>query len=585
MKTGGRSLAERFLRGLSSRRTRNLICLLAAAPLSVALAQVPLPSDGVQELLRQQERERALRQQQEARPDVRLEQPMASEELRLPAQETPCFKIDRIILQGDSAADFQWALSAADPEGDAATNRCLGSEGINLTMKRVQNAIVARGFVTTRVLAAAQDLTSGILEFTVIPGRIRTIRFTSDSNPRATQWNALPAAPGDLLNLRDIEQGLENFKRVPTADADIQITPADGPDARPGESDLVIAWQQGFPFRLNLSADDSGSKYTGKYQGSATLSYDHWWTLNDLFYVSVNHDLGGGEEGSKGTRGYTVHYEVPYGYWLLGFTTNSYNYYQSVAGANQTYRYSGRSENTEIRLSRLLYRDATRKTSAYLRGWQRTSSNAIDDTEIEVQRRRMAGWEIGLGHREFIGASIFDANVAYRRGTGMLSSRPAPEQAFDEGTARPSLFTADAQLGIPFALSGQRLRFSSTWRGMWNRTPLVPQDRFSIGGRYTVRGFDGESTLIGDRGWLVRNDLGWALGNSGQELYVGIDHGQVGGRSAAQLVGRRLSGAVLGLRGSYQKASWDVFVGTPLSKPDGFQTSNTTAGFNLNWSF
>jgi len=148
---------------------------------------------------------------------------------------------------------------------------------------------------------------------------------------------------------------------LPMADADIRITPAEGFNAKPGESDLVIAWKQGMPFRVNLSIDDSGSKRTGKYQGDVTLSYDHWWTLNDLFYVSLNHDLGGGHSGEKGTRGYTVYYEVPYGFWLLGFTASRYNYHQTVAGAFQRYLYSGKSENSEIRLSRLFYRDAVRK--------------------------------------------------------------------------------------------------------------------------------------------------------------------------------------------------------------------------------
>jgi hemolysin activation/secretion protein len=556
-----------------------------ALSMSMAFAQTP-PGDGVtQELLRQQERVRILRQQQEGKPDVRLEQPVTAEEARLPADESLCFRIDRITLTGDAAERFQWALAAADPSDDPATGRCLGTTGINLTMKRVQNAIVARGYVTTRVLAAPQDLKQGTLALTLIPGRIRAIRFTEDSSPRATKWNAVPASPGDILNLRDIEQGLENFKRVPTADADIQIAPAEGPDAKPGESDLVIAWKQGLPFRLNLSADDSGSKYTGKYQGSVTVSFDDWWTLNDLFYVSFNHDLGGGYSDSKGTRGYTVHYEVPYDYWLLGFTTSSYDYYQSVAGANQTYVYSGASENSEVRLSRLFYRDAVRKTSAYVRGWLRMSSNAIDDTEVLVQRRRMAGWELGLSHREFIGSATLDANVAYRKGTGMLSSLPAPEEAFDEGTSRPSIITADAQLTVPFALASQRLRYTTAWRAQWNRTPLVPQDRFSIGGRYTVRGFDGENTLIGDRGWLVRNDLGWTVGDTGQELYAGFDYGEVGGQSARFLIGQHLAGAVIGLRGGYKGLFWDLFVGTPISKPAGFRAGSTAAGFNVSWSY
>ena len=556
-----------------------------------ARAQSTAPTDATtQEFLRQQERERALRQQLERTPDARLKRPETHDHLgRLPTDESPCFTINRIVLQGDAAERFQWTLAQAEAADaateDAAVGRCVGARGINLVMRRMQNAIVQRGFVTTRVLAEPQDLSSGTLTLTLIPGRVRNIHFAADSDHRATLWNAMPVQPGDLLNLRDIEQALENFKRVPTADADIQIIPAGGAGARPGDSDLVIGWKQPLPFRLSISADDSGSKTTGKYQGAVTLSYDHMLTLNDLFYASVNHDLGGADSGRRGTRGYAVHYSIPFGYWLLGFTTSEYDYHQSVTGINQSYLYSGESRNTDIRLSRLIYRDAVRKTTVSLRGWQRTSKNFIDDVEIEVQRRRMAGWEVGLVHREFIGRAILDLNIAYRRGTGAMEALHAPEENFNEGTSRPKLVTFDGQLSLPFSLGEQRLRYSSAWRAQWNRTPLVPQDRFSIGGRYTVRGFDGESVLSSDRGWIVRNDLGIAIGQSGQELYLGVDYGEVSGPSSDTLIGKRLAGAALGLRGSYKNFSYDVFVGKPLKKPDGFETKSTVAGFNVNWSF
>ncbi|GAB7128660.1 ShlB/FhaC/HecB family hemolysin secretion/activation protein [Silvimonas sp. JCM 19000] len=545
---------------------------------SAALAHADSAAD---ELIRQQERERALREQLEPQPDVHLPRPASAASADAwPASETPCFAIQQVRLIGAAAEQFQWALRAvADLNG-----RCLGSQGVAVAIARIQNAIVARGYVTTRVLAGPQELKSGELVLTLIPGRIRAIRFAEGSNPRATQFNAMPARPGDLLNLRDIEQALENFKRVPTVEADIQISPAEAPDAPPGLSDLVISWQQGFPFRINLSADDSGSKSTGKYQGSVTVSYDDWWTLNDLFYATYNHDLGV-ESGGRGTRGYTVHYEIPYGYWMLGATRSSYDYFQSVAGASQTYIYSGSSLNNEIKLSRLLYRDATRKFSLYGRAWTRSSSNYIDDTEIGVQRRVMAGWDAGFSHRQMLGSASLDLNGSYKRGTGAHGSLDAPEQAFGEGTARPIILNADAQLNLPLRLLKQSLRYSATWRAQWNRTPLVPQDRFSIGGRYSVRGFDGEQSLSAERGWLLRNDLGWALASSGHELYLGLDTGQVSGRSAHQLIGQRLAGYVLGLRGTYGGINYDVFAGQPISQPRGFETATTTAGFSLNWSF
>ena len=155
---------------------------------------------------------------------------------------------------------------------DPALGQCLGINAVNVVMKRVQSAIMARGFITTRVLAAPQDLKAGTLTLTLIPGRIHAIHFDTGVSRRATVWNAMPAKVGDILNLRDIEQALENFKRVPTAEADIQITPAEADDHpqnngvksdgnttfnKPGLSDLVITWKQRLPpFRISSSMND-----------------------------------------------------------------------------------------------------------------------------------------------------------------------------------------------------------------------------------------------------------------------------------------------------------------------------------------
>ena len=144
--------------------------------------------------------------------------------------------------------------------------------------------------------------------------------------------------------------------------------------------------------------------------------------------------------------------------------------------------------------------------------------------------------------------------MGYKRGTGAFNARPAPEELFDEGTSRFALATADVQLNAPFQLGAQRLRWNSQLRVQHNFTRLTVQDQFSIGGRYTVRGFDGESSLMAERGWLLRNELGWMLGQSAQEAYLGIDHGRVGGPGSQWLPGKSLTGAVIGLRG--QAPGW-----------------------------
>lgn len=555
-----------------------------------AYAGVTVIDRAAQEQLLQQERERQLRDQQEITPDVRLPTPASPPELLVyPDSESPCFTISSVALIGESASKFQFALSDITHGENAAIGRCLGAQGIHVVMSRIQNAIIARGFVTTRVLAAPQDLNSGLLQLTVIPGRVRKIQFAEGVTARATKWNAVPVKRGDILNLRDIEQGLENFKRAPTVDVDIQIKPADGPDALPGESDVVIQYQQRFPFRLTLSSDDAGFDSTGKYQGGVTLSGDNLLMLNDLFYINYNRDLGGGESGKRGSDGQTVHYSLPLGYWLFGLTTSSYDYHQVVSGINQSYLYSGRSENSDIKASRLIYRDAINKTYLSFRGFFRKSANYINDTEIEVQRRRTAGWELGFNQTWYLGQSLLDYRLAYKRGTGAMNALKAPEEAFNEGTSRMEILTADMAFNLPLNLHApwgeQALYFSSQIRAQYNFTPLTPQDRFSIGNRYTVRGFDGQLSLSADRGWFIRNELSALLGNTGQAVYGGLDYGEVSGQSSDLLLGRQLAGIALGLRGGYKGFSYDVFVGKALKKPRGFQTASTTTGFNVNLTF
>lgn len=588
---------------------RLLLCLLSLS-LNAFSATLDSSDINAQEQIRQQERERLLRQQQEIKPDAREvgERPN-SEALTIvdviPDTEVPCFNISKIELTGDFSHKFQFALDKAlisSHHEQPVLGRCLGAVGINAVMAHIQNAIIAKGYVTTRVLAAPQDLKIGVLELTIIPGHVNAIRFTPDSSNHVSAWNALPINTGDILNLRDIEQALENFKRVPTAEADIQIMPvsleqeAAGmsvTDSQPGLSDLVIRYKQRFPIRISAGLDDSGSNSTGKYQGSTTLSGDNLLSLNDLFYVNYNHDLGGGDAGRRGTKGYSAHYSIPWDYWLLSTSISSNDFYQTVAGINQSYVFSGHSQNAEIKVSRLVYRNSINKTNLSLRGFLRKSSNYIDDVEVEVQRRRTAGWEFGLNQSWYLGKSVVEYNLAYRRGTGAQNALKAPEEGFGEGTSRMRVLLGDINFNIPFSFNApwgnQPLQYSANLRGQANYTSLTPQDRFSIGSRFTVRGFDGEQTLIADHGWLTRNELIAPIGSSGQAVYWGLDYGEVGGQSAKNLVGKYLAGTVVGLRGGaasrFGSLSYDVFLGKPINKPRGFATHEAVAGFNFNYAY
>lgn len=146
-----------------------------------------------------------------------------------PALRSAYLPISAIVLLGDSSESFRWLVDALISGAYPAIGRGLGVGGVNVAAERAQQALVARGFVTSRIVLGAQSIATGRLTLTLIPGRVRTIRFVR-SDARANAWNAVPAQHGgDILNLRYTAQALENFKRLPAVEADIQIAPAESP--------------------------------------------------------------------------------------------------------------------------------------------------------------------------------------------------------------------------------------------------------------------------------------------------------------------------------------------------------------------
>lgn len=546
---------------------------------------VAAPQSEQDHLLREQKLQEAIQND----VDIRLQTDPVKPIPHPIQNESPCFPVQQIVLTGEHSQHFQFALRHAVKQSGFHPGVCLGDHGINRIMTFAQNAVIEHGYTTTRILAAPQNLGNGRLVLTVIPGKIRQIIYRQGKHTERiiAFQNEFPIRSGDILNIRNIEQGLENIKRLPTVEADISIEPAETPD----QSDIVVVWSQRLlPYRIMLSVDDGGSRSTGRYQGNIALSADNPFGMSDMFYVSVGKDLGDRDDlpgTNSGTANYSLHYSVPVGKWLLSLDHSHYTYHQAVAGLNENYDYSGKSNNTHFGLSRLLHRNANSKTYFNAKVWKRSSQNFINDAQIDVQRRRMAGWQAGIEHKHYLGKAVFDVGLNYRHGTGALDSMRAPEEAFGEGTSRMRIITADIGLYAPFSIKKQQFVYDTNFHGQWNKTPLITQDKLSIGGRYTVRGFDGEVSLMGDRGWYWQNTLGWQY-HRNHQIYVGADIGHVSGPSTEYQLGQTLAGAVVGVKGQFAVGGnlhYDVFAGKPLSKPAYFKTDNTTYGFSLNYSF
>lgn len=556
----------------------------ARSCLALGLAMVAIGAVQAQTVpsQRQEQRERARHQAEQRRqmrrqPDVRLQkrQPTDYRRHQLP-RETPCFTLKTIRLEGPHLDTFP---RVADYLREYA-GRCVGQKGLDLIVRRASDLILSRGYVTTRLLIPEQDLSSGHLRLLLVPGLVGHIRFAKGSDT-AFWRGALPLRTGDILNLRAIEQGLEQLRRVPSQQVHIDIAPGD----HPGVSDLVLKVQRTRRWRYLFNYNDAGSEFTGRQQGGITLAIDQPLGINDLLSVGVTRYVG--RDGpQKGTLGNQFQYSLPWDNWTFALGAYRYAYHQPVHGTVRDFETGGRSRTTSLAATRLLYRDSHSRTSLRLTVSGREAHSNIEGVEIQVQRRRTRAVELALLQRRYLGNAQLDIALAQKRGVPWLGGQSdRAGQPRNAPTFRYIVNTLDVDLSLPFRWVGQPWLWSSTLHAQTSPDHLYAEDYITIGGRYTVRGFDGEQVLGGERGVFWRNSLGLSLGHSGMRLYGGMDMGWIGGPSADRYASQSLAGVFVGLRGARFGLHWNVFAGWAIHAPDSMSTRRPAAGMQVLYRF
>lgn len=567
----------------------------SAASYAQTISATPLErSQQLQEQQEQLQRARAEAAERERlllAPRVELQTTDATSDALVLPTESPCFVLRQFVLEVPK--QFPSALRALgastlpqDPFRFAQdyleqyAGACVGKDGMNLIVKHLAALIVSKGYSTTRVGIPQQDLSAGSLTLALVPGVVRAIRF---ANPelRGTWKNAFPTGPARLLNLHDIEQGLEQMKRVPSQEVDMEIVPG----TLPGESDIVIIVKRSAPWKVTLSLDDSGAKGTGKLQAGMNASLDNVFGLNDLFNIGANTDAD--RKGKqRGTSGASAYYSLPYGYWTYSISAGSYDYHQQIAGLYQTFISSGKSRNLDLTAQKLLYRDQYQKHSWQFKVGKRWSRAYVDDTELNVQYRNTTFAELAWIFTRYIGEAQFNLTLANRWGVSWFNGQADIEpRTPDAPTYRYTLQTLDASLYVPFSMLGQSFNYIGAVRAQATRSALFQSEQFTIGNRYTVRGFDGEQSLAAERGVYVRNDIEMPLAKSGQALYIGLDAGRVFGPSVQYLLGDTMVGSTVGARGKLAGLRYDGFMSWAIVKPRKLKTAAPAIGFTVSYQY
>lgn len=560
------------------RRARYTLPIIAAlAPIPLALAQESAP--GIDAQRRQDEQRQQAEQRANERPSMIGEAPaLPAIDLASLPLDTPCFPIRALRLDGNP---FGWLDRLVQP----VIGQCVGKSAIEAIQDAANHALIERGYVTSRVLIPPQTLLNGELLLTVLPGHVTAIRRDDASGPEIG-WSrtVLPTYPDAVYNQRDVDQALESVRRLAgQADTAFDVAPGE----HPGESTLVIKPSSGKRWHATVGADNYGRDSTGRYDLNGSFTFDSPLHLYDQLTLSgsTNANFHSDDKASRSTA---VNWNVPIGYASFFLNASRSRYVQSVAGYDEPHRYSGDSAELNAGLSYVPYRSASARTSTQFKLYHRYGHSYVNGQPLDVQSRDLIGFEASAAHQQYIGSAVVSGGIAWRQTLLGVTHNPGVVLDYADWNGKTRIATANLQALVPFAIGGQTLRYAGQINWQHAYTRVVPFDYLTIGSPYTVRGFDGQTTLAAESGWTWRNELGVQV--AGQTPFVALDAGRVSGPSAGALLGTTLVGAALGLRGHlpasrYAAIDYEVTLGWPIVKPRGFPTAHPAVMFQASTLF
>ena len=447
-----------------------------------------------------------------------------------------------------------------------------------------QRKLLDKGYVTSQVYIPEQNLNAGTLQFMVMPGRVEDIRYSA-SSAHGPWRTAFPVRPGDILNIRDVEQGLEHMKRVSSQSVTMKLLPG----TSVGTSIIELSIKQDKPVHGSISFDNSGLESTGVYQGSFTTSFDQVFRANDTFTMSLSGDLSG--SGSiKGTRAASLNYVIPHGKDTFSLSFSKSRYHQTIQSNPYDFTYSGKSTTMKAKWNHVWSRTQREKRAFDISISTRHNHRFINDMEMPVQALRTTSMEFGVSNRKYIGNATLYSRLGFQWGIGALGAQPEHKASVAMGgsTSRYHMWLVDVDYRKPFIMGHRPASFTSSFHGQWVQggKRVYSVDTINIGNRYSIYGFDGEYTLMGDSGWYVRNEVSSVIPRLNTEVYLGLDVGAVYGKSTESLVGKTIAGTALGVRGNYSSGLlFDAFVSTPLYKPQDYHTKKFYSGFTVGYRF
>jgi hemolysin activation/secretion protein len=492
----------------------------------------------------EQMRERQLRRAQGSTPAASNGQP---------AEPDRCLPLRALRIEGVTLFTPQRLADLVPPPGD-----CLSSVQLAGIVHALTSAYIGQGYIAARVVP--QTSPDGIMTLHVVEGRVDRIVGA----PPAAVAQLFPGIVGQPLDLRDLEQGLDQANRLPS----LQMHAAIEPGASPETSTIRLDTHTDPPWYGSVSFDNRGYEATGRNVLGANLSYDNPLGRYDFLNLSLDQSLARARHSRRAAMLYTL----PYGYWTYSVFASQSEYLNTQPLVYHTVQLTGRSSQYGLRIDRVTARSRSTITSAHLQLAHKRVRNYFLDTLQTLSSPTLTVVEAGIDRTALYRSGVLSLGATVAKGVTWLGADQDRSGA-DSGLPRAQFLKAGASVFLRQALpagAGQTAWLESRFFGQASRARLPAIERIELADDSLVRGFR-HNSLASAVGFALRNTISVSAVRGALRLTprLGIDAGRVLRRDSRQSH-QWLSGASLGVNIAAGRLAADFEYSRPLAKPADF---------------
>ncbi|MCU0092163.1 ShlB/FhaC/HecB family hemolysin secretion/activation protein [Pseudomonas koreensis] len=537
--------------------------LLSVCAPSVVAAEAPAPG---QEVLRQQQlQQRDLQQLQLEQRKRQLERGAFGPTPATPAipesikPDERCWPLSGTRIGGVTLIDKDKLNARIKP----LLAPCMGVGQINHLLAIITALYVEKGYIASRPYLSSAPAAGQSLDILIDEGYIESIELADQSLP-VSLGGAFPGMLGKPLNLRDLEQGLDQLSRLRSVDLTADIAPG----SQPGASKIILRSRTSGQSRwsLGLGVDNLGSASTGRDRDTLNLTLDSPLELNDLLSLSASDTLN---QGDRYSRNASLYYAIPYGYWTFSTFASHAEYRAPFKLSTLTFHSTGITDQLSLRADRVLWRDQSHQLSANLQLAHKDVDSYLENVRLGIQSPTLTVAEAGL-NLFWLDRAVWNLDVNYAQGLRWFGADDdADRQVKNLPKAQFRKYRAGLSQWRNGQLGAQAWQWQSQLNLQYSPDPLPAIEQLLGTDDSAVRGYR-VSSASGASGAIWRNTLRLPLRTDLPVQLtprVGLDHGWIKADHGAPV--QRLSGASIGLNLGWKNLQVDVDYQRSLNTPTG----------------